>query len=438
MCAKLRPLGAALGAGLILALAACGSATTLNPTLETLTSPAVTLTAAREPTATPTLELTPAGPLQLVVWWPDTLAPASKAEAVALLQTQIAAFEAAQPDIEVELRLKKAAGIGGILEMLRAASAVAPGARPDLLLLQRADLLTAVQANLLEPLEGRVSSAILGDLYTAALELGQVGGQLHGLAYALEVQHVAYAPPPVEGNFASFETTLAAGRPLVFAAGQPAGVSEIFLLHYVSAGGSLADLNLGRVNVDALRAVFAFYAEAAERGVLPRSVANYTTISDYFQEFKTGASAAVITSTLYQQMVAEDQRWLFAPIPTASGQPATLLDGWMWATTAASGDRQAAATRFLNWMFEVERQAELTQAAGWLPSQRTARRMQSQPNTGYLNFANGLLLNASPALSESLSASTARVLENALLAVISGQRRADEAVQDVVNQLNGG
>ncbi len=434
MCERLPLRRAAIYIGMTLA-AACGNNAADTPTLQPLTLPPAP-TATLEMSPTPPPELTPSGPLKLVIWWPDALAAAGDAGITAQLRAQLADYETAQTDVMIELRLKKSQGAGGILETLRSTTAVAPGARPDLLLVQRADLLAAVQANLLEPLEGRVSSAILGDLYTAALELGQIGGQLYGLAYALEALHVAYRPPV--SDFTSFESALTGGRPLAFAAEHSTSISDVFLLHYLSAGGSLSDLNVGRVNADALRAVLQFYDEAAAQDILPATMTSFTAIGDYLQGVRDGQWAGVVTTTLYQQLAADGETLRFAPIPTASGRPASLVDGWMWVTTAASGDRQAAVMRFLDWMFEIERQAELTRAIGWLPSQRTALRVlaqQAQDGDGYLEFVNQLLANAWPTPAVALSVSTARVLENALLAVISDQQSAEEAVQTVLSQL---
>ena len=68
-----------------------------------------------------------------------------------------------------------------------------------------------------------------------------------------------------------------------------------------------------------------------------------------------------------------------------------------------------------------------------LPSQRTALRQWE--DSGYASFIDTLLNNASLPLLDSTGSATARVIQSALASVISGQRTAEQATQDVINQL---
>ncbi|MBZ0287713.1 MAG: hypothetical protein K8I30_08865, partial [Anaerolineae bacterium] len=129
------------------------------------------------------------------------------------------------------------------------------------------------------------------------------------------------------------------------------------------------------------------------------------------------------------------KRYQTAPIPTSSDTPSTLVDGWMWIMTAKDADRQDAARRFLEWMFDAGRQGAYTRAIAMLPSTRTA--MRSWGTTSYSDFAGDLLANAVLPLDSAESDATARAMQNALVAVISGESTADEAIQDVLDQLSG-
>jgi hypothetical protein len=104
-------------------------------------------------TATGTPDAATPEPIRLTVWWPEPLAPQGDADASAELSRQLDTFQAAQSGLLIESRLKKADDIGGVLATLRAASAVAPGALPDVTLLRRTDLLLAVTEGLVRPLE---------------------------------------------------------------------------------------------------------------------------------------------------------------------------------------------------------------------------------------------------------------------------------------------
>ena len=45
-----------------------------------------------------------------------------------------------------------------------------------------------------------MTSAVLGDLYPTALDLGRVDGTLYGLAYTLDVEQIAYRPVILNGT----------------------------------------------------------------------------------------------------------------------------------------------------------------------------------------------------------------------------------------------
>jgi ABC-type glycerol-3-phosphate transport system substrate-binding protein len=416
-------------AGLLVACAP-SSASQENITTELiLTSTPVVMT----PELSPTPEPTPRGPARLVLWWPEPLAPFNDRGTASVLASQISAFEEAQEAINVELRLKQARDTGGIMETLRTASAVAPGALPDLTLIQREDLMAAVQAGLVQPLEGRVSSAILEDLHAAALALGQVEGQLYGLPYALEVQHLAYHPTESGGSW-RFESLLARNMSFVFPAHRINGVNDVFLVQYLEAGGALPEGGAMPINPDALRDTLAFYERAVAAGIVDPMVLDYSTPVNYQRDLATGAiPAAIVTSSQYLAMRAEGQELRFGLIPTATGQPATILDGWMWVLTTPDVERQAVALEFLDWMMDAERQGAYNDMLHMLPSQRAALRRLDDP--AYARFVEQLLANATLPLTESQVGLVARALQNAFTAVLLGARTAEEAAQDVMNEV---
>lgn len=425
----------ALAAG----VAACaGGGGGVQITSEPLTQPPVStptpVSTAPPAQAVQTPEATEVTPLSLVVWWPEPLAPSGDPNAGAALSRLVDEFEAANPDLRVQIRLKKPRDVGGIMETLRAASAVAPGGVPDLTLLRRDDLLAAAQAGLVQPLAGHISSAMLGNLYTAALELGQVSGQFYGLPYMLDVQHLAYWGDFPSGDFASFENVLERECPFVFPAGAAAGVTPVFLLQYLSAGGSLSDVRVGEVNPDALLAVLRFYEQAVAGGVIDPAVLTYAAFTEYLAALQDGSiPAALVSSTVYLGFGAQEQPLAFAPIPMQGGQPMSIVNGWMWALTTANPHRQEAAARFLDWMLDAEQQSRYSRAVHMLPSLRGALR-QAGINAAYSDFVTQLLGSAILPPSEISGSATARAMQNALTAVISGQRTAEEAVQDVAGQ----
>lgn len=384
---------------------------------------------------TATLAPTEPGPRKLTVWWPEPLAPLDNETAAELLSQQLSAFQRENSDITVEFRLKRVENVGGIMSTLRAASGVAPGALPDLTLLRRDDMLIAAQAGMLQPLGQRVSQAIIEDLQEVGLELGSYNNQLLGLPYTLELLHVAY-PPTMDAPPAwSLENLLAEEIPFIFPAGRTSGINHVLLLQYLAAGGAVSDTGGLVVDANALRGTLSFYEQAVELGLVDPITLEYVRPADYQSRLITEARGAfVVTSTMYLELVDAGVELGVGPIPTQGGVPLTVQDGWMWVLTTSDAERQERAIRFLNWMLDAQRQTEYAHVIHALPSQRTALRQLRYPD--YAAFVDELFSSAILPLTESASGATARAMQSALAAVMTGQRTAEEATRDVLNQLN--
>jgi ABC-type glycerol-3-phosphate transport system substrate-binding protein len=387
------------------------------------------------PTIAPpaTAEVTEPVTQTLTLWWPEPLAPIDNQDAADLLSEQISAFQAANRDITVDFRLKKAQDVGGIMSTLKAASLVAPRALPDLTLLRRSDMLNAAQAGLIMPIDEHAEAAILGNFQPMVNALGRMNDRLYGLPYNVEVQHIAYQAALAPMTHWSFPDVLANKIAFVFPAGRANSLSDVFLAQYRDATGT-RESNALSVDADQLRGLFQFYQQAVAAKLIDPIVLEYIVPDDYRGNLATGEiPSGVVTSTLYLKMMEGGAKLGYAPIPTESGQPATLIDGWMWVLTSADSEQEAIAMRFLNWMLDVDRQGRYNQAISMLPSQRTA--MRQWEDAGYASFIDTLITNASLPLTDSAGSAAARVIQSALASVISGQRTAEQATQDVINQL---
>jgi ABC-type glycerol-3-phosphate transport system substrate-binding protein len=421
----------------ILASSGCTSASSSGEVMALQTAPPVatnTPPVQTTATSTPDFTPTPAGPTTLVIWWPEPLAPRENADAAEVLSEQISAFERANATVEVQFRLKAARDVGGIMQTLRSASAVAPGALPDITLLRREDLLAAAQAGLIQPMENQIAPTILGDLYTASVALGQVEQQFYGVPYMLEIQHMAYRSSDVPINSWRLSDFLRERFPFAFAAGRATGVSDVFWVQYLAAGGTVPTNGELTLNIPALRSTLSFYEQAANRGLINASVLDYTSSTDLAVLLAGGEiDAAVINSGGYLNLLNQGQRLDFGPIPTQDGQPATYLNGWLWVMVSSNPEKQTLAATFINSMLEVEMQGQYSQAIHMLPSQRSALRQWADES--YAEFINDQLANATLPLPENIGGTAARAMQDALRAVLTGEQNAEEAVQDVVDQL---
>lgn len=419
-----------------------------------ITPTPITPTTNGTPTAIPPIPLAPLTPeappphLPLSLWWPDILAPTDRAEVTETLNQQISAFIDNQDElIDFHFRIKRYTNEqGGLMPTLRATSGVATGALPDLTLIRRSDLLTAVDAGLIYPIDGLMSASIIGNLYPSALELGQVGGMLYGLPYMLDVQHMIYTQQALDkiGDtpLTSFEDVLADGLSIIMPTRRTLGLNLTFYAQYTHALNNTFTTpeELLPVNQPALETVLTFYENAFEQGLVDSSLLEYINISDYssFMLNDDRFDTALVTSTMYltQRYNGRDDLHAFS-IPTHDGDATGILNGWMWVVTTANPERQALVGEFINWMMDTTRQAEFANLTRTLPSQQPALYLTDSDYMP-IDTYHAILSNAIVALPDSFSNLTVRTLQNAFIQVLSGETGASDATESAIEQINNG
>ena len=419
--------------GLAFGAVACGVIPDGNPTPGATPTP--TEATAATATPVPTVEATPQEPKNLTLWLPDVLTVSASGEGSAdLLTEQITAFAETNDDLTIEIRRKQVREVGGIMPTLRTARYVAPGVLPDLTLIRRDDLLAAVESDLIQPMEGVVASAIIGDLFSSALSVGQVDGTLYALPYALDIQHVIYhadQPPPSAPTFSQYTES---EIPLLFPAARASGLNAMFFAQYLAANPRAADSGTLEIDEQVLLGLFQYYEEAAAKGLISPDVVNYSRPADYRTLITSeNFGSAFVSSEFYLDLTTQGQAYTVGSLPTANGQPATTIDGWMWVMTTTNPTRQALIGDFLEWMMDVERQGAFARSVNLLPSQRTA--LDQQYDEAYTEFVLSVMPNASLPHTSAASSAPARAIQKALLAVLAGERSAEAATQEVLNQL---
>jgi len=385
---------------------------------------------AQDATATPTPEPVPQ---VLKIWLPDVLAAPDNAEVQTLLADQTAEFAATHANITIETRLRSVGNTGGIMSTLRTGSLVAEDALPTLTLLRRQDLVLAELAGLLHSMEGMIPSAVQGDLNTA-LQLGQVHVELYGVPYMLELQHVIYRPDSsLDYSSWSYDALLQRNQPFVFAGGRVGALSDVVLLQYLAAGGTLNREGQLELNADALRTTLNFYESASDLGMITGAAMNFLSENDYLTAFVDGDyEAGVFTSTQYLILYDDDNGLQIAPIPTASGQTTGVLNGWMWVLIAQSPEQQQLAVEYILWMLDPLRQAAVAEAVHMLPSRRSALAtvLGEMDNAPYTT----LLDNALLPITESEGGTLARTMQDALSSVLTLEQTAEQATEFVLSQ----
>ncbi|HEX2619211.1 MAG TPA: extracellular solute-binding protein [Phototrophicaceae bacterium] len=375
----------------------------------------------------------------LVIWLPEALSSTDNPDVLALLERQLQEFTSAEPNLKVEIRRKRSQDVGGIISTLRSASIVAPGALPDLTLLRRDDLLTAAQSDLIQPLEGQITTGVISGLSPHGVELGSINNELYGIPYMLELLLVAYQPDSTTDltTIWSFETVLKNRLKFVFPAGRTSGISDVFLLQYLAAGGTPPHDGTMELSEQALLTTLTFYEQAREVGLVDASLLDYSTMLDYEPLLINGTvDAGTINSSTFMRLYATNDQFQLAFIPTVGGNPVTIMNGWMWVMVTDDSDRRAMSGRLVNWLMDSNRQGQYAQLLGMIPSQVEALRNYPFRGVETASFET-LLQNATIPFLENDTGTVGRVMQNALAAVLRGDNTAEEATRDAVSQLSG-
>ncbi|HEX3053654.1 MAG TPA: extracellular solute-binding protein [Aggregatilineaceae bacterium] len=418
----------------LLVLAACsntGAAPSLNSTPTLMPTLDQAASAVRDVVPQPTEPSPTPQAANLRIWWPDDLYPVDNSTASSILSEQIEGFRDTYSNLGLDVRRKRASGLGGILSTLRTAAPVAPSAMPDLTLMQRGDMIAAASEGLIIPINDWVASDVLNNLPANVRALGEIDGTLYGVPYALNLFHVVYRAALLANPPLSFEDVLEQQPRFRFSAGVEPGnsVNWTILLQYLAADGRLVDENNNPVlDEGPLMALLEFYAQGVEQGIFDNTLLNNTQVDSYWNSFSSGETSMMCLDTrTYLTRKDGVPNVGLAPLPTADGNPLTALEGWMWVLTTHDPDRQDQAATFLSWIMRVNAQAVYLEALGLLPSQQQALSLWDDQD--YATFAQTMLTTAQIVPMALRNSSAAAALQLAVASVLEGAPAQDAAAE---------
>jgi ABC-type glycerol-3-phosphate transport system substrate-binding protein len=417
---------------LLIVLTACTS--TPNP----LAPPTPTVVALT-PSATPQPQPLPSTPvpdtaITLTLWLPIRFMPAADNAAYQVLQHQLAEFAQSANGAPSQITIKQDRGPGGLLDLLRTASPVAPAVLPDIIALDQADLETAARSGLIQPISSLLPTELINDVYPFARDLGSLNGELYGVVYSADLEHLASAgtePLPQTWN-----DLLEKPRRYFFQLGTSNTVSDAVLAHYLSAGGRLTD-ERGNPTLDevALRTLLQTYQEARDAGVLLGNFVDLDSADKVWNIWRgVGTAAANINATRYLSVETRLPNLQVGELPALS-QPAHALGrGWAYAIVTADPRRQAAAARLLQQLLSPQNSGAWTRAAGVLPG-RAAALAQWDQTDPYTAFIGDQLARAQALPSASIRAVVGPVLRKAIDDVLADRATPAEAARTAVTTL---
>lgn len=401
--------------GLLLS-AGCAS---LEPFLASLATPSPVPTPSARVTSTPAplpTETAIAEPeaLRLRLWLPEEFNPAGENHQAEILTQRLAEFQSLHPDLELEVRLKKAEGEAGLLNALAVTSKAAPGALPDLVLLSRSDLEVAAGMGLLHPIDGLSTALDDPNWYGYAQQLAHIQNTGYGLPFVGDALILVYYPEL--GQIVTWEDILASDGQIVFPAGNPQGLVALSL--YASTGVDILDAQgLPTLDQDALTSVLNLVKDGLSKDIFPASLSNITNEPQALQIYRTGsANKAIIWFISHHP----DSDGTIMPLPGLNEASFAYATGWIWALAGAGAENQQLAAELAEFLVDKDFLADWTRATGYLPTRPSIVDEGDRTLTAILESAH-------PIPSGDALAILGPLMQEALTRVLNGEEPEDVA-----------
>lgn len=369
----------------------------------------------------------------LRLWLPSQFAPAPDTAGGRVLLAQLKAFESAHPDWQVEVRIKKTSGQGGLVNALQASLEAAPGVSPDVIALDTPSL--AVAAPLLQPLSNRLAESEIKDFYPFALQAGRIGDQLLGLPFAAEVWGLAYytgAYPTPPLAWVDLKTDVGSlGLPL----NDP--LALVTLQNYVALGGQLTDAS-GKPAIDpgALSQVLAHYLFLQSTNTLSGVGVSDMSPEETWTAYREGrVTAAAVLSSDYLADRERLTNTAFTLLPTRDGKRFTFASQWSYALVTSDPVRQNIALDLMQTLTAPEALGEWARAAAVLPTRPSA--LAQWPNESLRAVLEEALLAAQPQPPSSVLGVVGPPVTAAVQVVLAGQASPEAAASTAAQTIAG-
>ncbi|MEW5719091.1 MAG: extracellular solute-binding protein [Chloroflexota bacterium] len=427
-----RGMASLIGALLI----ACAGGANESPT-PTSPTPAITLSAPTSaapatvtpprtvPTRTP---IAPTSALTLTLWTTEDLAPGAT-PAGRVLKNQFDAFTAANPNIHFDIVLKKAYGKGGLLDFLLTTSAVVPAQLPDFVTLDIAETPLAAEAGILQPLDVWLPNDLKNDFFPFAFRAAHYQNQWIALPFAADAQHLVFNKTTIKKVPATWDECIKQKTTLLL----PLGGDDAYVLQYLALAPSSDGFLPLPTDANGIAQTLSFFKRARDLNLLPETAINLKSVEEDWPPFAAGQVAlAQVSASRYLAERDKMPNAGFAVVPTRDGKTATVASGWAFALTTNDPQRQAAATRFMQWLVQGARLAPWLRAAKRLPATRATMILAVDPPE-YALFLRDTLERAaywSPAAAR--DAKIAQAWRNAIAVVWKGNSTPEEAARSIV------
>jgi len=412
-----------VGAAILIGAAACqsipGTAPTAKPTDDAVVTPRPSETASPTPSA---------GVSELTIWLPPAFRSDSNSPGGNALNARIEAFESAHPGLSVAVRIKAAAGSGGLRDSLATAAAAAPGALPDLVALDQSNLRAAAIKGLVYPLDALLPADAWSADYPFARAAAVIDDRHFGLPFAGDAIVLANTLVPSAGP-QRWEETYGWTQPVFLPLGDSRSLF-LFFGYYAAGGEPMLTMAGAALQSVPLEEELVWLNSMRESGVLSlRSL----QIDSFEASFLAIENFGECAATLYSVATASGD---FFPgyLPTPSGEKFSLATSWSWAVATPDPRRQTQAAELVAWLSAPQFLAEWTLVQGVIPP--AAAVLDVWPAGARKTLLAGILENAQAFPDDEISAFAGPVLAKAARRVLLEGMTAADAAEEAVRALH--
>lgn len=391
---------------------------------------------------TPTLTLTTtpeSGTLTLTFWTIEAISPKAEGESGNFIANSLRSFEASNPNIKIELLLKKSNGKGSVLDFLKTTKEVAPSILPDVAILNATDLNQAYSTGLLQTLDNRLDRSIVQDLLPAARKMGTVEQRLVGIPLNLDMEHAVYNTKVFTAAPMLWSTVLSSNTRYLFPAKGTNGlINDTTLSQYFSAGGTFhTDQDVLKIDDRVLRNVLTFYQQALENKVIDPALLDAATVEELWPAYlagKAGLTQISVRQYLRGRDSLKNSAFAAIPVQTEQNTPVAITHGWTLVLITTDINRQRAALRLMEWFLSTSNNATWNNLNKSIPSRDSAFQ-QLAGDDPYWVFLTEQLNTAQPQPGFSGYDQLGRIFQQAVEQVIRGEATPDEATATAVDAL---
>lgn len=421
-----------LRACLLSALCACAPVPTPTPTAPTPTlsptpvpaTPSPTPTATLFPTRTP---IATTSAITLTLWTIEDLAP-SATPAGRILKNQFDAFTAINPNIRLEVVLKKPYGKGGMLDFLLTTHAVIPSQLPDFVVLDIAEVPLAAEVGVLQPLDAWLPNDLKNDFFPFAFRAAHYQNQWIAFPFVADAQHLVYNKTTIKRTPLTWDECLRQKTTLLV----PLGGDDAFILQHLALAATGDGFVPLPTDVNTSAQILTFFKRARDQNLIPETAINLKSVEETWAPFAAGQVAlAQVSATRYLNERDKLPNAGYAAVPTRDGKVATVTSGWAFALVTTDPARQAAAARLIQWLTQGERWAPYLRAAKRLPAMRSTTALAVEPPEYAAFLRETLERGAYWAAAAPRQTKAATAWRAALGAVLKGTSTPEEAARAI-------